>query len=196
MIGLKSACLSFGEKVILDHFDLTIPDTGITALRGPSGCGKTTVLRALAGLQKLESGHVLGVAKDQTAFLFQENRLLPWRKVIQHITDLLPRERWGEAGKWLELVELEAELEAYPGALSGGMCRRLALARCLALGGSLYLLDEPFAGVDPERAHRILDRMKALNTHVVLVTHEESILRSVDQVIAFDGPPLTIVNEY
>ncbi|MBO5129435.1 MAG: ATP-binding cassette domain-containing protein [Oscillospiraceae bacterium] len=193
MIGLENACLSFGEKVILDHFSIDIPDSGVTALRGPSGCGKTTVLRALAGLQRLESGRVFGVSGDQTAFLFQENRLLPWRRVAQHITDVLPRDRWNEARQWLELVELENEEKAYPAALSGGMCRRLALARCLALGGRLYLLDEPFAGIDPERGRRIIGRIRSLNTPVVLVTHEESILKVADHIISFDGPPLTIV---
>ena len=190
MIRLENACLSFGDKVILDQFSLEIPDSGITALRGPSGCGKTTILRVLAGFQKLESGSVSGVNGSRTAFLFQENRLLPWRTVRQHITDVLPRERWSEVNHWLELVELENEADAYPGSLSGGMCRRLALARCLALGGELYLLDEPFAGIDPERARRIIARIHQMNTPVVLVTHEESILKQCDFVISFDGPPL------
>lgn len=191
MIGLENACVSFGEKVVLDHFSIVIPDSGITALRGPSGCGKTTLLRVLAGLQKLESGSVTGISGEETAFLFQENRLLPWRTVRQHITDVLPRDRWGEAREWLELVELEDEEKVYPGALSGGMCRRLALARCLALGGKLYLLDEPFAGIDPERAQRIIRRIKALDVPVVLVSHEESILKVTDHIISLDGPPLT-----
>lgn len=193
MISLDNACLSFGDKVILDHFSLQIPDSGITALRGPSGCGKTTILRVLAGFQKLESGSVSGVNGNRTAFLFQENRLLPWRTVRQHITDVLPWERWSEVNHWLELVELADEAEAYPSSLSGGMCRRLALARCLALGGEVYLLDEPFAGIDPERAQRVIHRMKAMSVPIILVSHEESILKSADHIITLDGPPLTII---
>ena len=190
MIGIRHGNLSFGEKVIARDFSLELPERGITVLRGPSGCGKTTLLRVLAGLQKLDSGEILGIFPGETAFLFQENRLLPWRTVAQHITDVLPRGRWGETEKWLAMVELEGEGENYPSQLSGGMARRLALARCLALGGKLYLLDEPFAGVDPQRAQRILARLRQLDTPVVLVSHEEYL--QADQVVALEGPPLAV----
>ena len=149
---LTDVFFSYGEKVILDHFSLSLPDAGITALAGPSGCGKTTLLRLLGGLECPQSGVLEAPNAEETAFLFQENRLLPWRTVEEHLTDVLPRHRWGEAAKWLELVELAGEEGTRPAALSGGMARRLALGRCLALGGRLYLLDEPFAGVDPEHA--------------------------------------------
>lgn len=192
MIALEHAVLSFGEKQIMDDFSVAIPERGITALRGPSGCGKTTLLRVLAGLQPLQSGQVVGVAPRETAFLFQENRLLPWRTVEQHITDVLPRERRGEVMRWLEVVELAGEQKNYPTALSGGMCRRLALARCLALGGKIYLLDEPFAGVDPERVQRILSRLKQLDKPVAIVSHEEGILPTVDHVIKLEGTPLRV----
>lgn len=185
---IRNGNLSFGEKVIAWDFSLELPDSGITVLRGPSGCGKTTLLRVLAGLQSLDSGEVLGISLGETAFLFQENRLLPWRTVQQHITDVLPRSRWHEAEKWLAMVELEGEGESYPARLSGGMARRLALARCLALGGKLYLLDEPFAGVDPQRAQRILNRLRQLDIPVVLVSHEEHL--QADHVIDLEGPPL------
>lgn len=188
MMEIRHGCLSFGEKAVLEDFSLEIPDRGITVLRGPSGCGKTTLLRVLAGLQKLSSGEILGIRPQEAAFLFQENRLLPWRTATQHITDVLPRSRWEEAGKWLDLVELTGEENSYPAQLSGGMGRRLALARCLALGGKLYLLDEPFAGIDPDRARRILARLGQLETPMLMVSHEEYL--QADQVIDFTGPPL------
>lgn len=190
MIKLEDANLAFASKQIMDNFSISVPLDGITVLQGPSGCGKSTLLRVMAGLQKLDSGKVSGLVPGETAFLFQENRLLPWRTALQHIRDVLPRERWGEAGRWLELVELTGEEESYPAALSGGMCRRLALARCLALGGKAYLLDEPFAGVDPERMQRILGRIKALDTAVILVSHEEGIGEQVQRVINLWGNPL------
>ena len=192
MLQIDRLTLSFGDKRVLEDFSLSLPLEGVTALRGPSGCGKTTLLRCIAGLERPNSGRVAGVSPRQTAFLFQENRLFPRRTVEQHITDVLPRERRGEASRGLALTELEGEERAYPSALSGGMGRRLALARCLALGGALYLLDEPFSGVDPERAERIMGRIRTLNTPVLLVSHEEAVLSLADRVVELDGPPLSL----
>ena len=134
MIRVRDLSLSYGDKAVLEHFSLDIPLDDLTALTGPSGCGKTTLLRMLAGLETPQSGAVTGLDPKRTAFLFQENRLLPWRTAAQHITDVLPRERRGEAAKWLAFAELTGEEDRLPGQLSGGMARRLALARCLALG--------------------------------------------------------------
>ena len=148
MIQVENVTLRYGQRTVLDRFSLVLPETGITILRGPSGCGKTTLLRLLAGLEQPAEGSISGVAPGETAFLFQEDRLFPWRTARQQLTDVLPRQRRGEWQKWLSLTELEGEGERYPAQLSGGMARRLALARCLALGGRLYLMDEPFSGVD------------------------------------------------
>ena len=193
MMRCEELTLSFGDKRVLDHFSLELPLRGITALRGPSGCGKTTLLRVLAGLERPQGGQVRGLAPGDTAILFQENRLFPWRTVEQHLTDILPREERGRADNLLSLVELTEERSSYPASLSGGMGRRLALARCLALGGRLYLLDEPFTGVDPERAARIMGRIRALNTPVLLVSLEAPVLALADRILDMDGPPLRIL---
>lgn len=191
MAKIENLCVSFGDKVVLDKFCLDLHN-GITALSGPSGCGKTTLLRVLAGLQKPDSGSVTGITPAQSVILFQENRLLPWRSVEQHLTDVLPRSRWGEVGAWLALVELDGEEHARVNELSGGMQRRLALARALAAGATIHpteearwlLLDEPFAGVDAQRAQRILQRIKALDVNVLLASHEEHVLEQCDAVIS------------
>lgn len=190
MISLENVCFSYESKEILKDFTLELPDTGITALCGPSGCGKTTLLRLLGGLERLHSGTISGIDPRKNAFLFQENRLLPWRTVRQHITDVQRRGSQFPWEYWLELVELEGEENAYPAALSGGMCRRLALARCLALEGCIVLLDEPFTGIDPERAARILSRIRKAGVPTILVSHEPEILTRVDCIFHFDGPPL------
>ena len=186
----KELTVSFGDKAVLDRFSLQIPDRGVTALSGPSGCGKTTLLRVLAGLERPQGGAVEDIRPQDTTILFQDDRLLPWRTVEQHLTDVLPRERWGEVPGLLALAELEGEEKTRPAALSGGMGRRLALARCLALDAQLYLLDEPFAGVDLPRALRILDRLKTLPAPVLLVSHEPNLLAAADSVIELAGPPL------
>lgn len=194
MIQIKNLTLKYGDKTVLDRFSIDLPLRGITALTGPSGCGKTTLLRVLAGLAKPDSGVVDGINHVDTAFLFQENRLLPWRTAVQHITDVLPADRRKEAADWLSFAELDGEEHAFPAALSGGMARRLALARCAALGGKLLLLDEPFAGIDGERAARIIKRLKSLDMPVILVSHEPAILAACDRVYTFDGTPLTLIS--
>ena len=193
MIQVEHLSLSFGSREVLRDFSLAVPDQGVTALRGPSGCGKTTLLRCLAGLERPQGGRISGITPRETAFLFQENRLLPWRTAAQHITDVLPRARWGEAADWLALAELEGEERAYPASLSGGMGRRLALARCLALPARLYLLDEPFAGVDSSRAARILERLAQLPAPVLLVSHESETAARAARIVELDGPPLSIL---
>ena len=187
---IRDITVRYGEKLVLDRFSLELPEGGIIALSGPSGWGKTTLLRVLAGLQKVEMGTV--TPPPDPVILFQENRLLPWRTVGQHIADVLPRERRGEISRWLALVELEGEEESYPAALSGGMGRRLALARALACGGGLILLDEPFTGVDAPRARRILERVRALGVPVVLSSHEKEVVELCDRVLPLEGPPLQL----
>ena len=190
ILECRNLSLTYADKTVLDDFSLTLPLEGITALRGPSGCGKTTLLRLIAGLERAEQGSIRGIRPEETAFLFQENRLLPWRSVEQHLTDVMPRPDTRKARQLLALVELEGEEKRMPGQLSGGMGRRLALGRALALESKLLLLDEPFAGVDPDRAERILMRLKALGTPILLVSHEERITALADRVIELDGIPL------
>ena len=72
------------------------------------------------------------------------------------------------------------------------MCRRLALARALALGGQLYLLDEPFTGIDLPRRHRLMDGLRQLDAPVILVSHEPEIAAIADHVVELDGPPLQV----
>ena len=192
MIEIKNLSLSFGEKLVLNDFSLTIPSQGITALSAPSGCGKTTLMRCITGLESPSSGVIKGIAPQDCAILFQENRLLPWRTVHEHLSDVLPAHRLGEIRKFLALAQLEEEAKTYPAQLSGGMQRRLALARCLAMEARLYLLDEPFTGIDGERIRLWMDYLHTLSVPVLLSTHESEVLAMADRVIKLDGPPLHI----
>ena len=194
MMYVQDLTLSFGEKKVLDRFSLTLPAAGVTALSGPSGCGKTSLLRCIAGLEQPEHGSISGISPLETAFLFQENRLLPWRTVEEHITDVLPPHRIREADHYLELAQLTRERKQYPRQLSGGMARRLAFARCMALDAKLYLLDEPFTGIDLERTQRLMEYLSALSVPVLLSTHEPEVLAMAQQVIRLDGLPLRILD--
>lgn len=140
-------------------------------LTGPSGVGKTTLLRAF--LKKY----------PDSAFLFQEDRLFSRRTVRQHLLDVMDKPDSAAAAEWLDLVELAGEENSYPAQLSGGMARRLALARCLALGGPRYLLDEPFTGVDEPLQKRILARLKAVEKPVVFSTHNQGLCQYADCII-------------
>lgn len=168
---LREVTVAFGDKVVFDHRDFDFPDHGLTLLTGPSGIGKTTLLRAL--LEKY----------PDSAFLFQEDRLFPRRTVLQHLLDVMDKPDREKAGELLALVELTGEEGAYPAQLSGGMARRLALARCLALGGPRYLLDEPFSGVDEPLQKRILARLKAMEKPIVLTTHNKALIPHADSVV-------------
>ena len=193
MIQIQQLYLSFGEKAVLKDFSLSLPEQGITALSGPSGSGKTTLLHCIAGLQSPQSGSITGISPSDTAILFQENRLLPWRTVQEHLTDVLPAHRRSEWKFLLDLIDLTAEKDRYPSQLSGGMNRRLALARCLALDARLYLLDEPFTGIDLARIRLLMDYLRALPVPVLLSTHEPEVLALAHRVIHLEGPPLTIL---
>ncbi len=196
MVKLDHVFLRYGEKRILEDFSFSFPLQGITGLTGPSGCGKTTLLRVLAGLEQPSAGTVTGICPKEIAYLFQEDRLFPWRTALQNIMDVLPRERWEEARLWLSRMELENERERYPAELSGGMRRRVALGRALALGGRLLILDEPFTGIDAALRGRLIALIRSLDVPVLAVTHDREELSALsDRVIRLEGPPLRVVEK-
>lgn len=171
---LHDLTVAFEGKVVFDHRDFSFPEEGLTLLTGPSGVGKTTLLRALQK-QYPDSG-----------FLFQEDRLFAGRTVLQHLLDVMDKPDRNKAAELLALVELTGEEGTYPAQLSGGMARRLALARCLALDSPRFLLDEPFAGVDEALQKRILARLKAGGRPILLSTHNHGLMEFADAVVTLE----------
>lgn len=190
---LENVTFSYGEKRVLDGLTLTLPGSGVTALSGPSGCGKTTLLRLLAGLETPQSGLVEAPGLSDTAILFQEDRLLPGFSAASQLRAVLPR--GADVGAALSAVGLEGEADTPVKSLSGGMRRRVALARAMAYaaGKRLLLLDEPFTGVDAENAAAIMEHLRALGVPIVLSAHDAGSLALADTVIRFSGPPLAAV---
>ena len=177
--------LRYQDQTVLSDLTMALPDEGITLLTGPSGVGKTTLLRVFAGLLSPDEGRVS--VPGRSVMLFQEDRLFPRCTVRKQVEAVLPGERREEALRWLELVELSEAADKLPGELSGGMARRAALARALAVEGEVWLLDEPFAGVDPQRAERILKRLKELDRPILLTGHAPGLEMWCDRVVALPG---------
>ena len=193
MLRIHELTVAYGDRPVLERFSLTVPEEGVTALSGPSGCGKTTLLRALAGLEPTSCGEVFGLDRSRSVLLFQENRLFPWRTAEQHITDVLPAPDRETARRWLAAAGLSGEEDTYPDALSGGMARRLALARALALAElrrGWLLLDEPFTGVDPARAESLMEAVYGLGLPVLLCAHESHTIALATRQVALEGPHL------
>lgn len=164
--GLSKA---FGEKQVLENFSCTLPAPGLTALMGPSGVGKTTLFRILLGLEKPDSGVIFGMEGKTLSVVFQEDRLFPDLTVLQNA------EVAGTNGEaWLTRLGLQSELSAYPQSLSGGMRRRVSLARAICRNGDVFLLDEPFQGLDKERKRDVMEIFRQLKKEkpVLLITHD------------------------
>ncbi|ODU56136.1 MAG: hypothetical protein ABT01_04555 [Clostridium sp. SCN 57-10] len=168
---VQQVSVTFGDKRVLSSFSADFSH-GITCLRGASGGGKTTLLRVLAGLQKPDNGTVLQPF-CRPAFMFQEDRLFPWLTAAQNVSAVLSAPNLREAAKWLAAVELNGEEDSYPGQLSGGMQRRVALARTLAYQGDALLLDEPFKGLDPPLVRRLIPLVTRQTVPVIIATHSD-----------------------
>lgn len=169
----------FNDKQVLKGISLKIPKGIKTALLGPSGSGKTTLLRIIAELEKPDSGYIKGVSQKDMAYMFQEPRLFPWLTAMENIACVINKSHTAalkEAAVWLERVKLQHDGSKYPSELSGGMSRRIALARTLAFNKPFILLDEPFYGLDTELKSEIIKLVKAETTDrtVIFITHDIS----------------------
>jgi NitT/TauT family transport system ATP-binding protein len=171
--------------LVIDHMDLSIEAGEFLAVLGPSGCGKSTLLRMIAGLSPPDDGRVVTSAGHfQTAFVFQDAHLLPWRNVLDNAAlplELLGTgrdERHAKARAVLHQVGLADAESRRPSQLSGGMRMRVSLARALVTEPRLLLMDEPFAALDEiTRFHLEVQLRELWNRRgmtVVFVTHSIS----------------------
>ena len=174
-IRLVNVTAGYDSQTVLNRLSFTFPEHGVIQVTGPSGCGKTLLLRVLAGLNRPYSGKIEGLDGLRVSMAFQEDRLLPWCTALENVRCVLKKDEESEklALSWLSRMELRDVAHSYPSELSGGMQRRLALARALAYGGDLLLLDEPFNGLDKELRGRIAAHIKNAAPLIVLVSHEK-----------------------
>ena len=169
MISLSNVTAGYPGKIVLQNLSLSLPEQGAVAVMAPSGFGKTTLLRVLAGLLKPQSGMVSGLENKKISFLFQEDRLLPWLTAEKNVALVSDAEK---ARFWLHQMEI-TEPGQYPHAMSGGMQRRVALARAMAFGGDVLLLDEPLKGLDKALRARVAARIKDQFPLTLLSVHDQ-----------------------
>ena len=169
MKRLTNVTAGYPGKAVLRNLSLSLPEQGAVAIMAPSGFGKTTLLRLLAGLLKPEAGTMSGLENKKIAFLFQEDRLLPWLTAEKNVEIVSDKEK---ARSWLNEMEIP-EPGQYPHEMSGGMQRRAALARAMAFGGDALLLDEPFKGLDEALRGRIAARVRDQFSLTVLSVHDQ-----------------------
>lgn len=195
-LTIQDACKSYEGHPVLEQLCLELPEKGTVCLFGPSGCGKTTLFNCIAGLEKLDSGAILGMEGRRVAYMFQEDRLLPWINARENVEVVLRHSDEKQAQKWLEAVGLGEDGDKRPSELSGGMRQRVALARALAFGGDVILLDEPFRALDPKTRLRMetLVQEHSREALKLLVTHDrEEAQFLADQILYLEGTPLRIV---
>lgn len=190
MLKITNVDFAFGKKTVLEDFSLELNKGEILAVMGPSGCGKTTLLSLIAGLYKPQKGEIESTAEKVT-YVFQEPRLFPWLTVKENVSIVMDEKNESieeTVAEYLSLVGLSDAADKYPAELSGGMKSRASLARALAYGGDLFLLDEPFAALDEELrgslSPKIKDYLNARGASAILVTHNrEDAQKIADRIL-------------
>lgn len=167
---------------------------------GPSGCGKSTLLRILAGLDQNFEGTVSRPQEGRIGMVFQEPRLLPWRSVDDNVRLAAPLADEAKLAALFAVLELSAHRSHFPGELSLGLARRVALARAFAVEPDFLILDEPFASLDDNLAARLRDEIATLVASrtiiTALVTHNlDDAVRLGDRLFLLSPRPARITDE-
>ncbi|HUB64766.1 MAG TPA: ATP-binding cassette domain-containing protein [Methylocella sp.] len=165
----------------------------ICALLGPSGCGKTTLLRIIAGLDTDFEGRLVLPSEHKIGMVFQEPRLLPWRSVAQNLR-LVSAASENDLAEIVAGLRLALHLDHFPGELSLGLARRVAIARAFAVKPDLLLLDEPFVSLDAALAARLREELLALvlkrNATTLIVTHDvDEAIAIADRIVVLSAAP-------
>ena len=227
LVEIKNMTFSRGERIIYDDINLTVPEGKITAVMGPSGIGKTTLLRLIGGQIRPDSGEILFAGKDiptlsrhqlyqarkDMSMLFQSGALFSEMSVFDNVAFPI-REHTNLSEDIirlmvlmkLEVVGLRGTAEMMPSELSGGMARRAALARAIALDPKLIMFDEPFAGQDPISMGVLVKLIRELNDALkltsIVVSHDVTEVLSIadyvyviaEQKVIGHGTPQDLLN--
>ncbi len=174
-ITITDLCKSYGEKQVLQNFNATIEAEKTTALMGASGIGKTTLANILLALEQPDSGTITGLPQHKSA-VFQEDRLSENYSALTNVHAVCKNKADKEKAKNLLCrLGLEKDLKTQVRSLSGGMKRRVALARALCAEYDFLVLDEPFKGLDEQTKEATMQTVKEMtqNKTVLLITHDK-----------------------
>ena len=192
MLELKNISKKFKDRQILENFNLIVEENKILAIVGPSGGGKTTLLRMLAGLEKIDSGEIIynGESlpidelekRNLLGFVFQDFQLLPHLTVLENLVlspintmNMSKSDAEKKAIALLNKLGLEKQLNNYPVSLSGGQKQRVALARAMMIEPKIIGYDEPTSALDPElrlEVEKLILQNRELGITQIVVTHD------------------------
>jgi len=192
MLELKNISKKFKDRQILSDFNLTVEENKILAIVGPSGGGKTTLLRMLAGLEKIDSGEIIynGESlpidelekRNLLGFVFQDFQLFPHLTVLENLVlspiktmNMVKNDAEKKATELLEKLGLEKQINNYPISLSGGQKQRVALARAMMIEPKIIGYDEPTSALDPElrlEVEKLILKNRELGITQIVVTHD------------------------
>ncbi|MCB8883120.1 ABC transporter ATP-binding protein [Acidisoma cellulosilytica] len=202
-----------GLTVVEAPFNLVVPRGQFVVFLGPSGCGKTTLMRMVGGLDEATTGTIrlegspVGPPDERRGMVFQSYSSFPWLTVLQNIAfgmryrrDLSPKAKASRARHYLDLVGLSDFGDAYPSRISGGMRQRVAIARTLAAGSDVLLMDEPFGALDAQRREQLQIELRRIQSEemktVLFVTHDvEEAIFLADRIIVFSSRPARIIDD-
>jgi ABC-type nitrate/sulfonate/bicarbonate transport system ATPase subunit len=185
---------------VLGELTFSLAGGEVAALVGPSGCGKTTLLRIIAGLDRDYQGAVRLPDHCRLGMVFQEPRLLPWRSVEANVRLAAPDATDATLDALFQTLGLTSHRAHYPGELSLGLARRVALARAFAVAPDLLVLDEPFVSLDAALAERLRSELVELVTRrpvtTLLVTHDvDEAIGLADRLLVMSASPARVVAE-
>jgi len=191
---------SGGRLHVLGEMAFSLAHGEVAAVVGPSGCGKTTLLRIIVGLDHDFEGSVRLPAHGRLGVVFQEPRLLPWRTVEENVRLAAPQAGEAMLASLFATLGLREHRRHYPGELSLGLARRVALARAFAFEPDLLALDEPFVSLDAALVERLRGELIELVSHrpttTLLVTHDiEEAIGLADRIILLSPSPARVIAE-
>ncbi|MDR3495662.1 MAG: ABC transporter ATP-binding protein [Ancalomicrobiaceae bacterium] len=212
-LRFESVTKRFEPIQVVAETDLSIARNDFVVFLGPSGCGKTTLMRMVGGLDTPTSGRILlddrlvGAPDRRRGMVFQSYSSFPWLTVAGNIAfgmryrdDLRAAEKAERVDHYLGLIGLEAFADHYPNRISGGMRQRVAIARTLAAGSDILLMDEPFGALDALTRERLQVELRRVQLHeaktTIFVTHDvEEAVFLADRIVVFSQRPARIVAE-